>query len=155
MKAGAPRVEHLVFGYSFGTQFVYGPIVEEQEGRVHAGEDDVLVIPRISQQRAPGGVSRNVLEHAARSNLPPGRVSGIVELRAAGWSVAVNAIEVEIGRALVDRPLRLLLHGQLGRRVAGEARPSCRAPSAPAPSSWFAPRTSAGSGTCAQSGPRG
>ena len=65
----ARRVEDLGCGRPFGPQFIDGPVMEKQEGRVHTGEDDVLVVPRVPQQRPARGVTRNILEQAAAPTL--------------------------------------------------------------------------------------
>ncbi len=79
-------------------EVIDGLVVEEQESGVQAGDDDVLVVARVDDDRRVVALARQVLVQAAA--LDPELDAG-VELRREPRPAAIDGIEIEGGRTRV------------------------------------------------------
>jgi hypothetical protein len=72
-----------------------GTVVEEQEGAVEPGDDQVLVVARIADDRGAVGAARQILEGAAAFDRELDAVIGVVQLLLRDGAGAVDRVEVE------------------------------------------------------------
>ena len=70
-------------------------VVEEQERAMQPGDDHVLVVARIADDRGAVGAARQILEDAAALDLELDVVAGVVELLLRDRAGAVDRVEVE------------------------------------------------------------
>jgi hypothetical protein len=88
--------EYLVgVGVPLAAHLVDGVVVEEQERRVQAGDDQVLVVSRITDDRGVVRRPRQILEQAAALDPELDRVGRVVEMWADSRPPAVDRVEVE------------------------------------------------------------
>ena len=113
---------HRVARPALRTDVVDGAVVEEQERAVEPGEDQVLVVARVADDRGAVGAARQVLEQAAALDLELDVVGGVVQLLLGDRARPVDRVEVERGRAEVARALG----SRRPRPASSSRRRSCR-----------------------------
>jgi hypothetical protein len=124
-----------------GGHEAHGVVVKAEEGGLEPADNEILVVPRVGDDRGTMAVARHVFEEAAALDLESGRVIARaassrphVEVRISEWPSTIHGVEVEARRAGVGRILRVRRHAEPGRQVEGhvviheltyEGRPGC------------------------------
>ena len=100
---------------------------------MQAGDDHVLVVARIADDRGAVGAPRQVLEQAAALDLQLDVVAGVVQLLLGDGAGAVDRVEVERRRAEVARVLRVggVRQPRARRRTSCRGRGTARRTSSP------------------------
>ena len=104
-------------GTAVGAQHVHDAVVKQQKRRLHAGDEQVLVVAGVGDDRRTVRRSRHIFELAAALDLELRSVGRIVELRVGDRSAAVDRIEVEVGRPRIDRALGPRRHAKPRRGI--------------------------------------
>jgi len=119
-----------------GGGLVHHPVVELQEGQVGLGDDGVLVVAVVADDRSAIGAARKIVQHGGQRPTrslgiertrsanaeagPGGGQLGVVELIAPGRAEAVEAVEVERRRPLLLDLGQVVQKGEVLGSVVGD-----------------------------------
>ncbi len=99
---------------------VDGLVVEEDEGALQTGDDQVLVVAWIGDDRRVVAGTREILEQTSRLDLQLVRIRQVVELWARDRAAPVHRVQIERGRAGVLRAARVSRDAERRGRVEGD-----------------------------------
>jgi hypothetical protein len=106
----APRLGERPLRVDLGLRLAHGVderVVGQQHRGLQPGDNDVLVVPGIGDDRAPGRIPRQVLVDAAAFDAQLGPVERFVERRRARRPIAVDGVEIEERASRIGRAPRI------------------------------------------------